>query len=51
MHQGAGYTLDDGFWPTASTAKATSCEGDANNDGAVDVKDISYVLFRLGDTC
>jgi hypothetical protein len=26
------------------------CEGDANGDGAVDVNDISYVLFRLGDS-
>ena len=25
------------------------CDGDANSDGAVDVNDISYVLFRLGD--
>jgi photosystem II stability/assembly factor-like uncharacterized protein len=27
------------------------CDGDANGDGAVDVNDISYVLFRLGDPC
>ena len=26
------------------------CEGDANKDLVVDVNDISYVLFRLGDT-
>jgi choice-of-anchor B domain-containing protein len=25
------------------------CEGDANGDNTVDVNDISYVLFRLGD--
>ena len=28
----------------------TGCDGDANGDGAVDVNDISFVLFRLGDT-
>jgi hypothetical protein len=26
------------------------CEGDANGDSTVDVNDISYVLFRLGDS-
>jgi hypothetical protein len=26
------------------------CDGDANGDNAVDVNDISYVLFRLGDS-
>ena len=29
---------------------ATPCDGDANADSSVDVNDISYVLFRLGDT-
>ena len=28
-----------------------ACDGDANGDGAVDVNDISYVLFRLGNAC
>ena len=28
---------------------AWGCDGDANGDGEVDVDDISYVLFRLGD--
>ena len=28
----------------------SSCDGDANGDGIVDVNDISFVLFRLGDT-
>jgi hypothetical protein len=28
-----------------------SCEGDANGDNVIDVNDISYVLFRLGDPC
>jgi hypothetical protein len=27
------------------------CDGDANGDGVVDVNDISFVLFRLGQTC
>jgi hypothetical protein len=27
-----------------------ACEGDANGDNTVDVNDISYVLFRLGDS-
>ncbi len=27
----------------------TPCEGDANGDGVVDVNDISFVLFRLGN--
>lgn len=27
-----------------------SCEGDADGNGAVDVNDISFVLFRLGDS-
>ncbi len=26
------------------------CDGDANGDNAVDVNDLSYVLFRLGDS-
>jgi hypothetical protein len=30
---------------------APACEGDANGDGVVDVNDISYVLFRLGNAC
>jgi hypothetical protein len=29
---------------------ATACEGDANIDLQIDVNDISYVLFRLGDS-
>jgi hypothetical protein len=28
-----------------------ACDGDANDDGVVDVNDISYVLFRLGNPC
>ncbi len=28
-----------------------TCEGDANGDNIVDVNDISFVLFRLGDPC
>ena len=31
-------------------AAAVSCDGDANADLGVDVNDISYVLFRLGQT-
>ena len=27
-----------------------ACDGDANNDNTVDVNDISYVLFRLGNS-
>lgn len=27
------------------------CEGDANGDGVVDVNDVSFVLFRLGNIC
>ena len=44
---GASYTLDGGFWPGLVSGGA--CEGDANGDSTVDVNDISYVLFRLGD--
>lgn len=29
---------------------AWGCDGDANGDGTVDVDDLSYVIFRLGDT-
>jgi hypothetical protein len=29
---------------------APACDGDANGDNLVDVNDISYVLFRLGDS-
>ncbi len=28
---------------------STPCDGDANGDGFIDVNDISYVLFRLGN--
>ena len=35
--------------PPICEAPPTNCAGDANQDGAVDVNDISYVLFRLGD--
>ena len=28
-----------------------ACDGDANGDSLVDVNDISYILFRLGDPC
>lgn len=33
-----------------STLAVGGCDGDANGDGAVDVNDISYVLFRIGNT-
>ena len=36
---GSGVCEDSGF-----------CQGDANADGAVNVTDISFVLFRLGDS-
>ncbi len=35
--------------PPICEAPPAFCEGDANQDGAVDVNDISFVLFRLGD--
>jgi hypothetical protein len=28
-----------------------ACPGDSNGDGTIDVNDISYVIFRLGDPC
>ena len=28
-----------------------ACDGDANSDNVVDVNDVSFVLFRLGDPC
>jgi hypothetical protein len=31
--------------------QSPTCDGDANGDFVVDVNDISYVLFRLGDAC
>ena len=30
---------------------AIPCDGDSNGDGVVDVNDISFVLFALGDPC
>ena len=33
------------------TCDAGACDGDANGDNIVDVNDISYVLFRLGNPC
>ncbi len=32
------------------TLPAVGCDGDANSDNTVDVNDISYVLFRLGNS-
>ncbi len=32
------------------TLAPAGCDGDANGDGAVDVNDISFVLFRLGQS-
>ncbi len=34
----------------AASGIAAPCDGDVNGDGAVDVNDLSFVLFRLGDT-
>jgi hypothetical protein len=31
--------------------RSATCEGNANGDNVVDVNDISYVLFRLGNPC
>jgi hypothetical protein len=42
----------DSFQITAGTTCApVACLGDANGDSTVDVNDISFVLFRLGDPC
>ena len=47
-----GSALDAGAYEFQATVADTApCEGDANGDGAVDVNDISYVLFRLGNPC
>jgi hypothetical protein len=41
-----------GSWLGANTdCTDCACDGDANGDNTVDVNDISYVLFRLGDPC
>ena len=50
----AGFSVDSlaqSFWGHFLIAPEPACEGDANNDGAVDVNDISFVLFRLGNLC
>jgi hypothetical protein len=31
--------------------RPSPCDGDANGDNVIDVNDISYVLFRLGNPC
>jgi hypothetical protein len=50
-----GATADTGFGgpPTVDIGahEVPGCPGDASGDGVVDVNDISYVLFRLGDPC
>jgi hypothetical protein len=51
-HNGPGrycYTNDGSGNFTQSFCPAFPCEGDANGDSAIDVNDISYVLFRLGN--
>ena len=47
LEGGAIYGADDAI----VAILPLSCEGDANGDSVVDVNDISYVLFRLGDPC
>lgn len=36
--------------PPVCEAPPSLCEGDANKDGAVDVNDLSFVIFRIGNT-
>ncbi len=46
------FTKEDvifGIPATIEVFGSLTCDGDANSDFAVDVNDISYVLFRLGD--
>ncbi len=48
----ADCTTASGSWLGANTDCADcACDGDPNGDFTVDVNDISYVLFRLGDPC
>ena len=52
---GVNYIGETISTPSAGTFKyggppAGRCAGDANNSGLVDVNDISFVLFRLGDS-
>ncbi len=49
---GVGLEICDQRIGTALTtlAGAGPCDGDANGDNTVDVNDISYVLFRLGNS-
>jgi hypothetical protein len=46
-----GSVLDAGCYEHQTLLADTSCEGDANGDAVIDVNDISYVLFRLGNAC
>ena len=49
---GGGGTVDIGAYEAAAdTPAGAACDGDANGDNVIDVNDISYVLFRLGDPC
>jgi uncharacterized membrane protein len=55
---GDGYSIVGGMIEIATGALQSfvirleqPCDGDANGDGTVDVNDISFVLFRLGDPC
>jgi hypothetical protein len=47
-----GSVLDAGCYEhQTALADTADCEGDANGDQVIDVNDISYVLFRLGNPC
>jgi hypothetical protein len=47
---GVGFEICNQRIGTAlSTLAVAGCDGDANGDNTVDVNDISYVLFRLGN--
>ena len=47
-----GSALDAGAYEFQATVADTApCAGDANGDMVIDVNDISYVLFRLGNPC
>ncbi len=45
-----GWNIDD-IQFIAFPPSVAPCDGDANGDNVIDVNDISYVLFRLGDPC
>jgi hypothetical protein len=45
---GGAYTIAGGFWPGAGQQPGQTCEGDADNSGAVDVDDLIAIILGWG---